>query len=244
MHQNFTSLEEEEINYEFLGRKFECLEHPQVLLDIVEVNENLRSVKPICIKCLIDDDRHRIKGVQLMPLEKFISVYGKPTKVSNSLPNLKVREKILSFWNKDYLETYKQNVGSQFESFEKEAKEVMDLLSRLKNKYHEYYLDNLITLKNNTQKIKQKIEGLVGTNNEKGQLQFNTNDPLRSINKIKTFDDFSAFLNNLLRKSNEIPSSEYSTIVDLIDEGKNKSENDISIQAEINKFRGMFTKFY
>lgn len=187
---------------------FKCEAHPQLQIQALGFNKSNKNFALVCIKCIIEGDYFKTGGEdESITIKDLLDSYSKTLSAYRKTP-LKnkeaLQEKFMSFLIKDYMGTYERHLESQYEKVDQEIVEVIEMLTRLRDKYKQYYHLELDQVRENTVEMKSKINRLLeNTKDQEGTSYSSMSDVYAQMSKITEHDELLDFLRDLYHKSKE-----------------------------------------
>lgn len=187
---------------------FKCEAHPQLQIQALGFNKSNKNFALVCIKCIIEGDYFKTGGEdESITIKDLLDSYSKTLSSYRKTP-LKnkeaLQEKFMSFLIKDYMGTYERHLEAQSEKVDHEIVEVIEMLTKLRDKYKQYYNSELELVRDQASEMKSKINKLLeNTKDQEGISYSSMTDVYAQMAKISEHDELLDFLRELYHKSKE-----------------------------------------
>lgn len=235
---------EDEISEEQLNpptfEHFKCEVHPQFKIEALNINYATNSVNIHCIKCIIDGDCCKQPEDKLVTINELLKTCA-DTIVRQKKDFRKSRDglhnRFVGFLTKDHVSTYEKYIEAQSQAIDDDINQIIEKLTLVREKYKNYYNQELETIREQGADIKEKINKFIEGNMEIENKNFTSLEEIyEQLNKITTNDDLATFLGELYKESRERIED-----VSNIDEVKRvlATMENIKEKAECTKERGI-----
>lgn len=234
---------------------FKCQKHPHFKLDALSLDEDDASdAKLLCLKCILEEGYfNSMSSKKIISIKDLIQKCcegGQSNNRMSAKPNNGLEEQFLNFLTQDYIGTYERHLENQYRIIDQEIKGVIENLGKLRDKYKDYYAEELVALRVKSEDIKKKIRRYLDENSSSENTTFSSqNQILQKFTSLQTTGEFCGFLKDLYFKSKETSESkadtyDYSQTLKMLEDFKLKASNLDEKVAEPYHFQGKLTSLF
>lgn len=186
---------------------FKCEVHPQLQIQALHHNKRNDTFSLVCVKCIIEGDYFTDGEDESITVKDLLDTVEEKIRARRSgsydSPE-NIQEKFVNFLLKDYIGTYERYLESQASQIDTAIEETIEKLTKVREKYRQYYSKQLAYVRDQGTDIKDEINKLLeNEGNQSSTGLTSMNEIYKRIDKVETQEELLDLFSDLYKKTKE-----------------------------------------